>query len=44
MLIVISPAKTLDFEEKFSDLPMSEPRFLEKSQEIINEIVNAELA
>ncbi|MDV4151449.1 peroxide stress protein YaaA [Clostridium sp. AL.422] len=40
MIIVISPAKTLDFETKESNLPMSEPRFLEKSQEIINEIVN----
>ncbi len=40
MIIVISPAKTLDFEKKHSNLPMSEPRFLEKSQEIINEIVN----
>ena len=40
MLIVISPAKTLDFEEKNSNLPMSEPRFLEKSQEIIDEIKN----
>lgn len=40
MIIVISPAKTLDFEEKNSNLPMSEPRFLEKSQEIIDEIKN----
>jgi len=40
MLVVISPAKTLDFEEKDSNLPMSEPRFLDKSQEIIDEIVN----
>jgi len=40
MIIVISPAKTLDFEEKYNDLPMSEPRFLDKSQEIINEISN----
>lgn len=38
MIIVISPAKTLDFKEKNTNLPMSEPRFLEKSQEIINEI------
>ena len=40
MIVVISPAKTLDFEEKNSNLPMSEPRFLEKSQEIIDEIKN----
>ena len=40
MIIVISPAKTLDFKEKDSNLPMSEPRFLDKSQEIINEISN----
>lgn len=40
MIVVISPAKTLDFEEKDSNLPMSEPRFLDKSQEIIDEIVN----
>lgn len=40
MIVVISPAKTLDFEEKNVNLPMSEPRFLEKSQEIIDEIKN----
>lgn len=40
MIIVISPAKTLDFESKNSNLPMSKPRFLEKSQEIIDEIKN----
>lgn len=40
MIVVISPAKTLDFEEKDSNLPMSEPRFLDKSQEIIDEIIN----
>lgn len=38
MIIVISPAKTLDFDIKNKNLPMSEPRFLDKSQEIINEI------
>ena len=38
MIIVISPAKTLDFKEKNNNLPISEPRFLERSQEIINEI------
>lgn len=38
MIIVISPAKTLDFEEIDNNLPMSEPRFLEKSQEIMNEL------
>lgn len=40
MIVVISPAKTLDFEEKDSNLPMSEPKFLDKSQEIVNEISN----
>lgn len=38
MIIVISPAKTLDFDIKNENLPMSDPRFLDKSQEIINEI------
>lgn len=38
MIIVISPAKTLDFDIKNENLPMSKPRFLDKSQEIINEI------
>lgn len=39
MIIVISPAKTLDFEEKNNNLPMSEARFLEKSQEIMKELI-----
>lgn len=39
MIIVISPAKTLDFEEKYDNLPMSEARFLEKSQEIAKELI-----
>ena len=40
MIIVISPAKTLDFEEKDNNLPMNEPRFLEKSKEIMKELTN----
>lgn len=40
MIIVISPAKTLDFEKKYNDLPMSEPRFLAKSKIINKELKN----
>jgi uncharacterized protein len=40
MIIVISPAKTLDFEEKDNNLPMNEPRFLEKSKKIMKELTN----
>jgi uncharacterized protein len=40
MIIVISPAKTLDFEEKDNNLPMNEPRFLEKSKKIMKELNN----
>ncbi|GAB6169287.1 peroxide stress protein YaaA [Clostridium carnis] len=38
MLIVISPAKTLDFEGTNKDLPMTRPRFLEKSKTIMKEL------
>lgn len=38
MLIVISPAKTLDFNKRNETLPISEPRFLEKSRTIIEEL------
>ena len=38
MLIVISPAKTLDFNKINETLPISEPRFLEKSRIIIEEL------
>ena len=38
MLIVISPAKTLDFNKINETLPISEPRFLEKSRTIIEEL------
>ncbi|WP_300380275.1 peroxide stress protein YaaA [Clostridium sp.] len=39
MIIVISPAKTLDLEKNYDNLPMSKPRFLEKSKEIMKELV-----
>lgn len=38
MLIVISPAKTLDFDYININTPMSEPRFLEKSKFIMDEL------
>lgn len=40
MIIVISPAKTLDFEKKDNNLPTSEPRFLAKSKIINKELKN----
>jgi len=39
MLIVISPAKTLDFEKKYDNLPITSPRFLNRSEEIMRELV-----
>lgn len=39
MIIVISPAKTLDLEKSYDNLPMSKPRFLDKSKEIMKELV-----
>ena len=38
MLIVISPAKTLDFETAPSTESHSQPRFLQQSQQLINEL------
>lgn len=38
MLIVISPAKTLDLEKRYDNLPMTEPRFLDKSKVIMEEL------
>lgn len=38
MLIVISPAKTLDFENINNNLPMTNPRFLNESNIIMNEL------
>lgn len=38
MLVVISPAKTLDFEFLNDNLPMSEARFLKKSSIIVEEL------
>jgi len=38
MLIVISPAKTLDLQKRYDNLPMTEPRFLEKSKVIMEEL------
>ncbi|MAU40518.1 MAG: peroxide stress protein YaaA [Kordiimonas sp.] len=35
MLVVVSPAKKLDFEENFSSLPHSQPDFLDQSEELI---------
>jgi uncharacterized protein len=39
MIIIISPAKTLDLENNYDNLPMSKPRFLDKSKEIMKELV-----
>jgi len=38
MLIVISPAKTLDFESKPKTQRYSQPRFLEQSQQLIDDL------
>lgn len=38
MLVVISPAKTLDFENINNNLPMTYPRFLNNSNVIMNEL------
>lgn len=38
MLIVISPAKTLDFENINDNLPMTNPRFINESNIIMNEL------
>lgn len=38
MLIVISPAKTLDLEQGYENFPMTEPRFLSKSKVIMEEL------
>ena len=37
MLIVISPAKTLDFEKVNETLPMTEPQFLIEAKELVHE-------
>lgn len=39
MIIVISPSKTLDFEKRYENLPITNPRFLNKSKEIMKELV-----
>lgn len=38
MIIVLSPAKTLEINKNFSNLPMTEPQFLEKSEILIKEL------
>jgi cytoplasmic iron level regulating protein YaaA (DUF328/UPF0246 family) len=38
MLIVISPAKTLDFDSDLISKEHTQPRFLEQSQQLINEL------
>lgn len=38
MMIVISPAKTLDFTKRSKTLPMTEPLFLDKAKELIEEL------
>ncbi|MVX66032.1 peroxide stress protein YaaA [Clostridium chromiireducens] len=38
MLIVISPAKTLDFEKVNETLPMTEPQFLIEAKELVHEL------
>jgi uncharacterized protein len=40
MIIVISPAKTLEFERKYEHIPMTKPRFLNKSKEIMRKLIN----
>lgn len=40
MIIVLSPAKTLEINKNFSNLPMTEPQFLEKSEILIKELKN----
>ena len=44
MLIVISPAKTLDFETAPSTEKCSQPRFLPQSQQLISELKNLSTA
>jgi cytoplasmic iron level regulating protein YaaA (DUF328/UPF0246 family) len=44
VLIVISPAKTLDFETAATTESYSQPRFLEESQLLINELNNLSTA
>ena len=38
MIIVLSPAKTLDYENKIGDENYSSPVFLNKSKKLINEL------
>lgn len=38
MIIVLSPAKTLEINKNFSNLPMTEPQFLDKAEVLINEL------
>lgn len=38
MLMVISPAKTLDFDSPLATTKNSQPRFLDQSQQLINEL------
>tara|TARA_R100001039_G_scaffold29605_1_gene21124 strand:+ start:434 stop:580 length:147 start_codon:yes stop_codon:yes gene_type:complete len=38
MLTVISPAKTLDFDTPVSTNKYSEPRFLDQSQQLIEQL------
>lgn len=38
MLVLLSPAKTLDYESKLSPLPHTQPRFLAQSQELIDDL------
>lgn len=38
MIIILSPAKTLEINENFSNLPMTEPQFLEETEILVEEL------
>ncbi|WP_297422039.1 peroxide stress protein YaaA [Clostridium sp.] len=42
MIIVISPAKTLDFEKINNTIPITEPKFLCEARELVNELKECE--
>ena len=38
MLVVLSPAKTLDFNKKNNDLPMTSPYFIKEARSLVEEL------
>lgn len=40
MMIIISPAKTLDFSKFNETLPMTKPYFLNEARELVEELKN----